>query len=104
MDIFGFEISIWRIIFISTLLCIAGWNFFLASKVEGFQSGGKKLFDPLIACPAIRSSINNHETLLEGYVARDAVMSIKGTKHAIELLNTSYIDHECATISTVNKE
>ena len=77
---------------------MAAWHYFRSFRVEGFQANEKMMFDPLVACPAIRHGISNHKDLLEGYIANDAVISIRGTKHAIELLTASYNDHECDTI------
>jgi hypothetical protein len=97
MEIFGYEISIWRICFIVFIICIAGCNYYLASKIEGFQSGDKNLFDPLVACPALRTSIDSHKTLLEGFTTRDAVNSMEQAKQVLELLSASYTKHGCET-------
>ena len=88
---------------IFVLVCIAGWNYFHPFKVEGFQSGNN-LFDPLVACPAIRNTLDNHEVLLEGYTERDAVVSIKNTKDVMKLLNASYKEHGCEDVLKVKKE
>lgn len=74
-------------------------NFFLSRKLEGFQSSNKPQIDPMVVCPAIRSNIETHESLLEGYTASDAVLSVKQTKHAIELLNASYSEHGCTSFT-----
>ena len=74
-------------------------NFFLSHKLEGFQSSNKQQIDPMVVCPAIQSNIDTHESLLEGYTARDAVVSMKQTKRAIELLNASYSEHGCTSFT-----
>jgi len=104
MNIFVFELTAWRIFFILFLIFTVGLNFFLASKIEGFQTGQKDQIDTMVVCPAIRANIENHETLLEGYTARDASMSIKQTKRAIELLNDSYSNYGCKTVQKAKAE
>jgi hypothetical protein len=98
MNIFGYEVSAWRIYFIIFLICMAAWHYFRSFRVEGFQQSEKMFFDPLVACPAIRNGISSHKSLLEEYIATDAVVSIRGAKHAIELLTESYSDHNCESI------
>lgn len=100
MNIFGYELSIWRIGFISFLVCMVIFNFFLASKLEGFVSGEVNLSDPLVVCPALRKTINVHESLIEGFTASGAVVSLESSKHAIQLLNEAYSKNGCETAST----
>ena len=96
MILFGYEISIWRIVFISLLACIAALQYFMPSALEGFTSGtGKQVFDQLIGCPAIRNTISTHKKLLEGYTERDAVVSAENTREVLELFTKSYNDHDC---------
>jgi hypothetical protein len=96
MILFGYKISMWRIVFISLLFCIAAFYYFMPSAIEAFTSGtGKEAFDQLIGCPAIKNSITTHKKLLEGYTERDAVVSAQSTREVLELFTKSYTEHDC---------
>jgi len=96
MHIFGVEITLWRIIFSLTLICIAAWHL-LPMQREGFEPGKRKI-DPLIACPAIQRNIDSHKEYLEEYTAKSALIGVSRTNHALELFTNSYKENDCETI------
>jgi hypothetical protein len=96
MIIYGYEISLWRILFISLTLCIAAWHYFVPFQIEGFQTDAKG-FDKVLACPALQNTLDKHKQLLEDYIKRDAVSSVEHTKGAIALFTKAYKENECET-------
>jgi hypothetical protein len=96
MIIFGYEVSTWRIVFLSVLLCITAWHMFAPSAIEGFISGNKG-FDKFVGCPAIQNTIDKHTKLLEGFTAKDAVVSAEHAKDILEVFTKSFDEHDCET-------
>ena len=95
MNIFGIEISLWRICFISVLICISAWQFFWAMRIrEGFQSGAQP-FDKIAGCPILNNCINNHKDDLKKYTERGAVVSMRNTEEVLELFTNEYNQHDC---------
>jgi hypothetical protein len=95
MNIFGIEISLWRICFISVLLSLLALKFYLEMRIyEGFQSG-EQPFDKLVGCPTLQTSINNHKQYLKEYTERAAVVSMKNTEDVLEHFTNTYNEHDC---------
>ena len=95
MNIFGIEISLWRIYFISALICISVWQFLWGMRIrEGFQSGAQP-FDKISGCPILNNCINNHKDDLKKYTERGAVVSMQNTEEVLELFSNAYTEHDC---------